>query len=431
MHSILIKNGNFITLNEDKPFTEGYMVIEGDRIAYIGEKLPNPEHTYKEVIDGKHRLYMPGLVNTHGHAAMSLLRGYADDLALQTWLEDYMWPNEAKFTALDVRNGANLSIVEMIKSGTTCFSDMYDQMEEVAIAVQESGIRGCLSRGIIGFGEPDELKKKLADAKKFAQNWHKQADGRITTMMAPHAPYTCSPDYIREIVEVARELDLPIHTHMSETLFEVEENDRQYGRRPVEHLLSLGVFDGPSIVAHAVHLNDKEIELLKEHSVHVSHNVASNLKLASGIARVPELIQAGVLVSLGTDSSASNNNLDMFEEIRLAALVHKGLSGDPTAIPAELALRMGTEYGARSLWLKDIGMLKVGMKADIIALNIDQPHLMPRSNLISHVVYSAGGQDVFDMWVDGKQIMKHRELLTLDEEKIKFDFTTSFQRLLG
>jgi 5-methylthioadenosine/S-adenosylhomocysteine deaminase len=372
---------------------------------------------------------MPGLVNTHTHAAMSLLRGYADDLALQTWLEDYMWPNEAKFTSDDVYWGTQLSVVEMIQSGTTCFLDMYDHMDRVAEVVTQSGLRASLTRGMIGFAPPEVQQMKLNEAKQFARDWHGQANGRITTLMAPHAPYTCPPDFISKVIEIAHELDLPVHTHMSETIREVEENAKQYGERPVKHLLNLGMFSRPSIVAHAVHLTDEEIQLLAAHDVRVSHNPGSNLKLASGIARVPELIRAGVKVSLGTDSSASNNNLDLFEEMRLAALLHKGTSQDPTVVPALQAIQMATSIGAESLWLDSVGSLTIGNKADFIALNIDQPHYYPRTNLISHVVYSGGAQDVTDMWVNGKCIMRNKEILTLDIERIQSEVQTRFNTL--
>lgn len=428
---MLIKNGTFITMDDANETVQGHMVFEADKITYIGKEVPEPLDSYDEIIDGQHRLYMPGLVNTHGHAAMSLLRGYADDMALQVWLEEYMWPNEAKFTAVDVRNGTLLSIVEMLKGGTTSFVDMYDHMDEVAQAVKQSGMRGCLTRGMIGLGPDHIVKAKLNDAKQFVTQWHNEAGGRITTMMAPHSAYTCPPDFIEQIVQVSVDMDLPIHTHMSETLFEVEENERQYGLRPVEHLEKLGVFSRPCIVAHAVHLTSNEIDILKQYDVRISHNPGSNLKLASGIAPLPELLQAGVLVSLGTDSSASNNNLDMFEEMRLAALIHKGISGDPTAISAKQALRMGTVDGSRSIWLKDVGGLQIGNKADFIGLNIDQSHFYPRTNVTSHVVYSASAQDVSDVWVDGRRIVKNRELLTLDEEKIKAEFIKSFQRIMS
>lgn len=426
-----IKNGRFITWNEQEPILEGHMIIEGDTISYIGTQPPPPPLEFDEVIDGSHRLYSPGFVNTHNHAAMSLLRGYADDLNLQEWLEDKMWPNEAKFTDEDVYWGTSLSIVEMLKGGTTCFVDMYDRMDQVARAVEQSGIRARLTRGIIGFGDDKLRQAKLDEARTFAQQWHGKAEGRITTMMSPHAPYTCPPAFIEQVVETAEELQLPIHTHMSETWAEVEENVKQYGKRPVQHLLDLGVFSRPTLVAHAVHLTDEEIDLLAKHHVHVSHNPGSNLKLASGIARVPEMLEAGVVVSLGTDSSASNNNLDMLEEIRLAALLHKGQSKDPAAVPAMKALQMGTISGAAAIWLDQIGELKAGMKADMIAFDLDQPHFYPRSNLLSHVVYAASSSDVTDVWVNGRLVVKNKELLTMDEKKIKAEFQARYERLLG
>ncbi|MDF2813873.1 MAG: N-ethylammeline chlorohydrolase [Paenibacillus sp.] len=425
----LIRNGKFITLQDSSPYLEGYMEIEGDRIIYIGAGDPDPAKSYDEVIDGKGKLYMPGLVNTHGHAAMSLLRGYGDDLALQVWLQEKMWPNEAKFTAADVRAGTLLSIVEMLKGGTTSFLDMYDHMNEVAQAVELSGMRAVLTRGAIGLCPPDVQDAKLAEAIQFARDWHGQAGGRITTVMSPHAPYTCPPDFIEKFVQAAHDLDLPMHTHMSETLREVLENEQQYGLRPVAHLEKLGMFSRPTIVAHAVHLTDEEIAILSKYDVRVSHNPGSNLKLASGVARVPDLLKAGVLVSLGTDGPASNNNLDMFEEMRLAALIHKGVSGDPTAVPAVEAIRMGTLTGAKSIWLDDVGALQAGMKADFIALDIDQAHFLPRTDYSSHVVYSASAKDVTDVFVDGRCLVRNGQCLTLDEEKIKFDAQSSFERL--
>ncbi|MEK8127354.1 amidohydrolase [Paenibacillus filicis] len=429
MKKTLIANGTFITLDGTRPWLEGHMVIEGDRIVRVVEGSPAEDESFDEVFDGRGKLFLPGFVNTHGHAAMSLLRGYGDDMALQLWLQEKMWPMEAKFTAADVAAGTRLSILEMVKGGTTTFVDMYDHMNEVALAVQESGIRASLTRGVIGLCPRDVQDAKLAEAVKFATDWNGKADGRITTMLSPHAPYTCPPDYIERIVQAAHDLDVPIHIHMSETAREVQDNVDQYGTRPVEHLEKLGVFARPTLVAHGVHLTDEEIAVLKKYDVRVSHNPGSNLKLASGFARVPELLKAGVLVSLGTDGPASNNNLDMLEEIRLAALIHKGVSGDPVAVAAEDALRMGTLDGARSIWLNDVGALKAGMRADFIALDMDQPHYYPRTNLISHVVYSANTRDVTDVCVNGKWIVKAGACLTLDEERIKFEAQQSFERL--
>ncbi|KAA1181706.1 amidohydrolase [Paenibacillus sp. B2(2019)] len=425
----IIKGGRFLIPGTDEPVLSGYMTIEDDLITYIGKEEPLMEDDV-QVVDGSRLLLMPGLVNTHGHAAMSLLRGYGDDLALQVWLQEKMWPMEAKFTGEDVYWGTSLSVLEMLKGGTTTFLDMYDHMDRVAEVVELSGIRSVLMRGVIGLC-PEELQNhKLAEAISFARNWHGKADGRITTMISPHAPYTCPPDFFVKFVQAAHDLDLPMHTHMSETKREVEQNVVDYGLRPVAHLEKLGMFTRPSIVAHGVHLNDEEIEILARHDVGVSHNPGSNLKLASGVARVTDLLKAGVKVSLGTDGAASNNNLDMFEEMRLAALIHKGVSGDPTAVPAPEALRIATEYGAKSIFLNDVGRLAVGMKADFIAIDIDQPHLLPHTDLLSHAVYSASAKDVEHVWVNGKQVVKHGECVTLDEETIRRKAQESFDGLL-
>ncbi len=426
----LIENGLFLTDIQSSKLIEGCMVIEGNRITYLGANPPEPIHAYHEVIQGRHKLYTPGLVNTHGHAAMSLLRGYGDDLALRIWLEEKMWPMEAKFTAHDVSWGTQLAIVEMIKGGTTAFVDMYDHMDQVAQAVEQSGMRGCLTRGVIGLCDEATQQAKLREAIDFAKNWHQQASGRITTMIAPHAPYTCPPNYIEKFVQAAHDLNVPIHTHMSETAQEVHVHEQQYGMRPVTHLQQLGVFSRPTLVAHAVHLTDEEIAILAEHDVHVSHNPGSNLKLASGIARIPELLQAGIRVSLGTDSAASNNNLDMFEEMRLAALIHKGVTNNPTVVHASQALAMGTTEGAKSIWLEDVGNLQVGNKADLIAIDIDQPHFLPASNYISHLVYAASAKDVVDVCVDGQWIVRNSSCTTLDEEKIKHEFRLCYEGLI-
>ncbi|MBG9791079.1 N-ethylammeline chlorohydrolase [Paenibacillus dendritiformis] len=430
---LIIENGTFASLRPgaERTAVTGTMVIEDDMIVYVGEQLPQ-EHDTPEAarIDGKGLFFMPGLINTHGHAAMSLLRGYGDDMVLQTWLQEKMWPMEAKFTAEDVRCGTALSVLEMLKGGTTTFVDMYDHMDEVAKVVEESGIRACLMRGAIGLCPEDVQEAKLREAVQFARDWHGKADGRITAMLAPHAPYTCPPGFIEKFVEAAHDLDLPLHTHMSETAAEVAQNVADYGLRPVAHLEKLGFFSRPSFVAHGVHLTDEEIEVLARHDVAVSHNPGSNLKLASGVARVPELLRAGVTVSLGTDGPASNNNLDMFEEMRLAALIHKGVSGDPTAVPAAEAMRMGTLYGAQTIRAEKLGLLEAGMKADIVAVNVNQPHFVPHTDFVSHMIYSASAKDVAHVWVDGREVVKDGQCLTLDEERILYEAGRCFARLL-
>lgn len=429
MSQLWIKNGLFITM-EEQPF-RGHMVVTDDIITYLGKEEPEVVGETAEKLDGSRLAFMPGLVNTHGHAAMSLLRGYSDDQNLQIWLEQKMWPMEAKYVDEDTSAGTALSIVEMLKSGTTTFVDMYDRMDKVAAVTEQSGIRGVLTRGVIGFGPEDVKKAKLDEAIAFAREWNGAANGRIKTMLSPHAPYTCPPDFIEKFVQAAHDYDLPLHTHMSESIAEVEQNVRDYGKRPVEHLDSLGFFTRPALLAHAVHLTDEEIALLASRGASVSHNPVSNLKLASGIARLSDMMKAGVKVSLGTDSAASNNNLDLFQEITMAALLHKGVTGDPTIVPAAEALKLGTTYGAEAIWLGDrIGKLKMGYKADFIGINLDQPHFYPLSDIVSHLVYAGRGSDVSHVWVDGRQVVSNGRCTLLDEEKIKREAADRFERLL-
>lgn len=427
-HKFLIENGTFLVLDQARPLIHGYMLIEDDLIQYVGETRPQVEDEI-EIMDGTGLLFMPGLINTHGHASMSLLRGQSDDVALQVWLQQKIWPMEAKFTKQEVSAGSALSILEMIKGGTTTFLDMYIYMDEVAKLVEQTGIRAVLTRGVLGLCSEQEQLEKLAGAISFAKEWHHAADGRITTMLSPHSPYTCPPALIRKFVEAAHDLDVSLHTHMSETHFEVQQSIADYGVSPVQHLQQLGFFSRPALVAHGVHINEEEIKILAAHQVSVAHNPGSNLKLASGIAPVVQLLESGVNVSLGTDSAASNNNLDMFEEMNLAALIHKGVSGDPTAIPAIEALKMGTLYGAKSLGLNNIGVLSAGKKADFIALSLQQPHFVPKSDLLSHIIYSAGAQDVEHVWVNGFQVVRHKECLTMDEEKICYEAEAALKRI--
>jgi len=431
MSQLWIKGGQFITMGGEQQVFEGHMLIEDDRIVYIGEQPPQEVAADAERISGKGLAFLPGLINTHGHAPMSLLRGYSDDQVLQVWLEQKMWPMEGRYQAEDTKVGAELALLELLKSGTTAFVDMYDRMEVVAEAADRAGIRAWLARGVIGLCSEEEQREKLAEAKRFAEQWNGRGNGRIHTLLSPHAPYTCPPAYIEQFVQAAHDLDLMLHTHMSETAAEVEQNVRDYGCRPPEHLDKLGFFSRPSFVAHAVHLTDEEIALLAERGVGVSHNPASNLKLASGVARVPELLASGVKVSLGTDSAASNNNLDLFDEIRLAALIHKGVSGDPTAVPAYQALELATLGGAATLGQSaELGRLQVGMKADFIAIDIDQPHFYPRTSLISHLVYAGSGRDVRHVWVDGRQVVRDGACLLLDEERILAEAQQRFDALL-
>ncbi|MTI94291.1 MAG: amidohydrolase [Firmicutes bacterium] len=388
-----------------------------------------PEHTYDRVLDCSRHLALAGFINTHGHAAMTLLRGVGSDLPLQEWLEQWMWPLEAKLTEDDVYWGTMLAILEMLKSGTTTFTDMYFFEDAVARAVEESGIRAVLSRGLVGLG-PDTLKK-FDESVEFARTWHGAANGRITTMLGPHAPYTNTPESLGQVIAAARDLKLPLQIHLCETRKEVEDSLADYGKTPVEYVHDLGLFEVPVLAAHCVHVSERDIQLLADYDVRVAHNPGSNLKLGSGIAPLPALLAKGITVGLGTDGAASNNNLDMLRELRLAALLHKGTAEDPTLISADTALAMATEHGARALFLDSLGKLEPGMKADMTLIDMDRPHLVPDSDPVAAVVYAAQASDVDLVMVDGKILVENGEVLSIDEEKILHEARRCARRLGG
>ncbi|WP_261179169.1 amidohydrolase [Anaerobacillus sp. CMMVII] len=370
--------------------------------------------------------------NTHGHIGSSLLRGFGDDLPLDVWLKTKMWPMEAKFTAETIEAAASLAILEMLKSGTTTFLEMYHlHLELIANIVDQSGIRSVLTRGMIGLCSPLEQEKKLAEAIELNKVLRSIGEGRITTMLAPHAPYTCPPAFLEMVVQEAKKLSLPIHIHLSETAQEVQNHIDTYGKRPAIHLAELGVFEVPALIAHGVHLDAAELDILSQYEVAVSHNPISNLKLGSGIANIPKMLERNILVAIGTDSAASNNNLDMFQEMRMAALIHKGNQENPTVVSAQDALLMATYNGSKALQLEETGILKIGKEADFIVIDSQKPHLQPNQQVISHLVYSASGSDVIDVYVRGNCIIRNKQCLTLDEEKIIFEANRAFRNILS
>jgi 5-methylthioadenosine/S-adenosylhomocysteine deaminase len=395
---------------------KGYIVIEGDRILTVGEGSA-PLDDYDIKLDGSNQMALPGFINAHTHAAMTLLRGYADDLPLMEWLEQKIWPLEAKLTGEDVYWGTMLALVEMIKSGTTCFADMYFFMDEVACAVEQSGMRAVLARGMIGLGPDNE--KAITESRELVRKWNGACDGRIKFILGPHAPYTCPPEYLNKVMAVAEELGVGLHIHLAETRGEFADSQRIYGKTPVAHMESLGLFKHSVIAAHCVHLTERDIDILARCRVSVVHNPESNMKLASGIAPVPEMLKAGIPVALGTDGASSNNNLDMLQELRTCALLHKVNTFDPTVIPAYQALQMATSNGAQALGLEtEVGIIEAGKKADIIMVKLDEAHLIPCYDPVANLVYSGQAADVNTVIVDGKIIMQERVLKTINEEEV-------------
>jgi len=390
----------------------------------ILDVLPTPEAHVRYAPDRtvslpSHAL-LPGLVNAHTHAAMALMRGLADDLPLMEWLTRHIWPAEAQHVSQRfVYEGTLLACGEMIRSGITCFNDMYFYPEEAGRAALAAGMRAALGMICIEFptayasDAQDYLHKGLAmrDALKH--------EPLLSFCMAPHAPYTVQDASFERIVTYAEELQVPIHLHVHETLHEIEESVQRHGVRPLERLRRLGVV-GPGLVAvHAVHLEENEVELLAGCGSHVAHCPSSNLKLGSGVAPLARLVAAGVNVALGTDSAASNNRLDVLQEMRTAALLAKGSTREPTVIPADAALRMATLGGARALGLEGtIGSIEPGKQADLVAVNLDALELSPSYHLMSHLVYALGREHVSDVWVAGRQLLQDRRLTTLDEAEL-------------
>lgn len=428
-NKILIQPDYILTGSENfEIISSGEIIIEGEEITYLGPRQERIMDSYSKVISGD--LVMPGFVNTHTHAAMTLFRGYADDMPLKDWLEKKIWPVEARLKNEDIYWGTLLAICEMLKGGTTCFADMYFHMDAVARACQESGIRASLSQGLIGI---DTIKGmvSLKESKNLVKNWHKKGEGRITVMLGPHAPYTCPPAYLSKVIKTAEQLDVPIHIHLAETREEVEDCLKAYGKTPIQLVNDIGLLNQNVLAAHCVHISPHDIDLLAEKNVSIAHNPGSNLKLGSGVAPLRALLEKNVLVSLGTDGAASNNNLDMVEEMRLSALLEKGLKEDAAAIPAEAALRMATVNGSAALFLdKKIGPLQKGAKADLIMLSIKKPHMFPIHNLLAQVVYSAAASDVELVMVNGKILMEKRNLLTIDEERVLFEAQKRALRLV-
>lgn len=413
----LLHNISIIPMDGASQIIEkGYIVIENDVIIAIGSGETETAGCDK-VIEGQNKVVLPGFINTHTHAAMTLLRGYADDLPLKEWLETKIWPLEDRLTPDDIYWGTMLAMIEMIKSGTTTFADMYFSMDEVAQAVEKSGMRACLSRGMIGAGPMSE--QAITDSIELVKKWHNQGDGRITVMLGPHAPYTCPPEYLSRVAELAADLGVGVHIHVAETLGEVADMAAQYGKTPVKILKDTGLLKNHVLAAHCVHLSEEDIALLSESGAAVAHNPESNMKLASGIAPVPKLLAAGIPVALGTDGASSNNDLDMMQEMRTCALLHKVSTMDPTVLPAYKALEMATVNGAQALGLNgQIGALKKGYKADMIIIDLHAAHQIPRYDITANLVYSGQASDVETVIINGRVIMENRQFITLDQEEI-------------
>jgi 5-methylthioadenosine/S-adenosylhomocysteine deaminase len=418
---ILIKNGWVLTMDpHDTLIEKGAVAVSGDSIVEVGtEDALTASYQAAKTIDAQGGIIMPGLVNAHTHAAMTCFRGLADDLPLITWLNDYIFPAEAKLTPDIVYQGTRLACSEMILSGTTTFCDMYLFEEAVAQAAKEVGIRAVVGEVIYDFPSPNygPVEEGLKYTENLIEKW--RDDPLITIAVEPHSPYVCSPELLQKARDIADRNHVPMVIHLAETEREVAEIKEKYGRTPVDHLADIG-FLSPSLIAdHCVALTEEDMTLLKNFDVKVAHNPESNMKLASGIAPIPELLRRGITVGIGTDGCASNNNLDMFQEMDTAAKLHKVHTLDPTVMDARTVVRMATIDGARVLGIGDTtGSLEAVKKADIIIIDIRRPHLIPMYNVYSHLVYAVTGSDVVTAIVNGRVLMEERAFATLDVDEV-------------
>jgi 5-methylthioadenosine/S-adenosylhomocysteine deaminase len=421
----LLINAQVVTMDERYSLhARGSVAIGGGSILAIGDI--EADYEPNQTIDCAGRVVMPGLINAHTHVAMAMLRGLADDLRLDVWLLGYMMPVERQFVRPDfVALGTNLGCAEMIRSGTTCFADMYYFEEVVAETAAAAGLRAVCGQTVLKFPAPDaaSFEDSLARAREFIARW--KGHSRIVPAVAPHAPYTCTAEILGACAELASEFAVPLHIHLAETTLEVEQSRREHGMPVVPWVRKQGLFDARVIAAHCVHIDEEEMRTLKESGAGVAHNPTSNLKLGSGVAPVAKMMELGLAVGIGTDGPASNNDFDMFEEMRLAALLAKGIGKDPTALPARDALAMATRLGAQAIDLGEItGSLEPGKRADLIVVDLDQAHHVPRFGrdpcaVYSDLVYACKSTDVVDVMCDGRWLMRDRVLLTVDEDALR------------
>ncbi|MGD9198564.1 MAG: amidohydrolase, partial [Desulfobacterales bacterium] len=409
---VLLTNGIVLTLDAvDTILTKGTVAIAKDTITAVGPAEEFSDWSASEVVDARGGIIMPGLINSHTHAAMTCFRGLADDLPLMTWLNGHIFPAEAKLDDPMVYSGALLACAEMIMSGTTCFCDMYLFEDAVARAASDAGMRAVVGEVLYDFDSPNygPIAQGFEYTRKLIETW--QDHPLVTIAVEPHSTYLCAPELLQKAFELARQFRLPLVIHLAESKSEVSQIKERFDKTPVEHLADLGLLASNVVACHCVALTENDIALLKRFDVKVAHNAESNMKLASGIAPIPELLTEGICVGLGTDGCASNNDLDLFLEMDTVAKLHKAKTLDPTVMDAETVLKMATIGAARVLGLESfIGSIETGKKADLIIVDTDQPHLTPMYNPVSHMVYAARGSDVTTVMINGTIVMQDGRL---------------------
>ncbi len=421
----LIKNAWVITCNEKfDVIKNGYVVIENNKFKSVSDKMPEGEF---DVIDAHGGILMPGLVNAHTHSPMTFLRGYADGYPLEVWLNEHIFPKEALLSAEDVYYFSSLGIMEMISSGTTLFSDMYDFCDAIADAVDESGVKALLSRGTTYFDQSVPFEKHKGTIESI-ELLNRQND-RISVAFAPHAVYTTTPEFLEYFAKLACDNNAVYHIHLSETVTENENCIKKYGKSPTRLIYDVGAFNTKVLAAHCVHLTDEDLTILAENNASLAHNPTSNLKLGSGCADIKRMKIFGADICIGTDGASSNNSVNMLKELNVAALLTCGVTQDPLAVNAQDAICWATN--AKALGFNDTGVIEPGKKADFIILDCDSPNMMPCHNPVSNVVYSANESNVKYVFADGKLLYKNGEFTTLDREKIIFGFDKALKRIFN
>ena len=428
---LLLKHCDILAGEDFRCLKDAYLGIDGDTIDYIGTERPQAAYDLEK--DMSDRLLLPGLVNCHGHSPMVLLRGVGSDLPLQEWLFDKMMPIEDRLTAEDIKAGNNLALLEMIASGTTSYSDMYFEPQTAVENAIVCGIKANLSRPVQCFDKDERYEDnfRVKQSLQLFQDFHGAGQGRIRIDFAIHAEYTCFEHIVRPYSAACKELGGRMQVHLSETQREHDECLAKYGKTPARWFYDLGTFDSPTSAAHCVAVTEEDMALMLEKGVSPIHNPTSNMKLGSGYAPIQRMLDLGLNVTLGTDGAASNNNLNLMEELHLAAVLHNGYHRDPTILKPAQLLAMATRHGAKLQGREDTGELAVGKKADIIALDLTKPHMVPNFDPMALAVYSAQGSDVVMTMVDGKILYENGEFLTLDADKILYEANAAARRLHG
>ena len=395
-----------------------FIGIKDGKIAYIGTE--KPQEDFGEVYNGKHGLMMSGFVNAHSHAPMTLLRGYGENLPLDRWLNEKIFPFEDKLTDSAIAASTTLACAEMVRFGTVSFSDMYFFSQTMAKSILDSGIKCNLSRGLTVFSDQDyEQLEAYKDNMDLLKNYQNAGNGRLKIDLCIHGEYTTTPKVVEAVAKHAKSENVNVHIHLSETKKEHEECKQRHGKTPAKYFADLGLFDQPTTAAHCVWVEDEDIELFKKYGVTVACNPVSNMKLASGFAPIPKMLEKGINIALGTDGCASNNNLNIMQDLYLFALLYKGVTGDPTVVTPKQALSAATLNGFKSQGRMDSGKISVGQKADIIVINTDVPNMYPATDIACNLVYAAQGSDIKLTMVDGKVLYRDGEYLTIDIEKAK------------